>query len=84
VKDDLAVPHPYPRMYRQDRVLRERDAFMTSPMVQDAIIGEAVKQVSESVREKRPDVPWRAVASLRDILVYGCGPDRCVYVVSLR
>jgi uncharacterized protein with HEPN domain len=34
-------------------------------MVQDAIIGEAVKQVSESVREKRPDVPWRAVAGLR-------------------
>jgi len=43
---------------------------MTSPMVQDAIIGEAVKQVSESVREKRPDVPWRAVAGLRDILIH--------------
>ncbi|WP_328590982.1 HepT-like ribonuclease domain-containing protein [Methanofollis fontis] len=61
---------------RQDRVLREREAFMTSPMVQDAvirnfeIIGEAVKQVSEPVREKRPDVPWRAVAGLRDILIH--------------
>ena len=49
---------------------------MTSPMVQDAvirnleIIGEAVKQVSEPVREKRPDVPWRAVAGLRDILIH--------------
>jgi len=45
-------------------------------MVQDAvirnleIIGEAVKQVSELVREKRPDVPWRAVAGLRDILIH--------------
>lgn len=42
------------------------------------IIGEAVKQVSEQVREKRSDIPWRAVAGLRDILVYGCGPDRCL------
>jgi uncharacterized protein with HEPN domain len=53
-----------------------RDAFMASPMVQDAvirnfeIIGEAVKQVSEQVREKRPDVPWRAIAGLRDILIH--------------
>nr|WP_220681158.1 DUF86 domain-containing protein [Methanofollis formosanus] len=49
---------------------------MASPMVQDAvirnfeIIGEAVKQVSEKVKEKRPDVPWRAIAGLRDILIH--------------
>ncbi|QYZ79848.1 DUF86 domain-containing protein [Methanofollis formosanus] len=45
-----------------------RDAFMASPMVQDAvvrnfeIIGEAVKQVSEQVKEKRPDVTLHPAA----------------------
>lgn len=53
-----------------------REAFMASPMVQDAvirnfeIIGEAVKRVSERVKEKRSDVPWRAIAGLRDILIH--------------
>ncbi|MFY9194608.1 MAG: DUF86 domain-containing protein [Methanoculleus sp.] len=53
-----------------------RDGFMNSPMAQDAvvrnfeIIGEAVKQIPGSLKEKRPDIPWRRVAGLRDVLIH--------------
>jgi hypothetical protein len=45
-------------------------------MVQDAvvrnleIIGEAVKHVTAHTRAKRPDVPWSAIAGMRDRLIH--------------
>jgi uncharacterized protein with HEPN domain len=34
------------------------------------IIGEAVKQVPEEVRSKYPEIPWRSIAGMRDLLVH--------------
>lgn len=32
------------------------------------IIGEAVKGISVTTREKYPNIPWRAIAGMRDIV----------------
>lgn len=53
-----------------------RDAFMTDTMRQDAlirkleVIGEAVKNLSEISKQRRPDIPWRRIAGMRDRLTH--------------
>jgi uncharacterized protein with HEPN domain len=34
------------------------------------IIGEAVKQVPQDIRDQYPDIPWRSVARMRDKLIH--------------
>jgi uncharacterized protein with HEPN domain len=34
------------------------------------IIGEATKRLSQPLREKYPQIPWRQVAGLRDVLIH--------------
>ena len=35
-----------------------------------SIIGEAVKKVPNSIREKYPQLPWKEMAGMRDVLVH--------------
>lgn len=34
------------------------------------ILGEAVKRLSSDLREKFPQIPWRQVAGMRDVLIH--------------
>ncbi len=53
-----------------------RASFEADPMAQDAVvrnlevIGEATKRLSDATKSKRPDVPWRQIAGMRDILIH--------------
>jgi len=53
-----------------------RDAFMTDKMRQDAVlrklevVGEAVKNLSELSKQRRPEIPWRQIAGMRDRLTH--------------
>lgn len=52
------------------------DAFRLNPAVQDAvaynitIIGEATRCISDTFKEAHPDVPWKQIRAMRNILVH--------------
>jgi len=35
------------------------------------ILGEVAKQISQTTRERHPQIPWRQIAGTRDRLIYG-------------
>jgi len=53
-----------------------REEFLRTPHWQDAvirqleIIGEASKRLSPDVRAEHPEVPWRRICGLRDVLIH--------------
>jgi uncharacterized protein with HEPN domain len=52
------------------------EEFYRNRQVQDAvlrrleIIGEAVKNIDEDFRNRYPEIPWKKIAGLRDILIH--------------
>jgi len=50
--------------------------FLDSVQLQDAvirrieIIGEAVKNIPKQVKNKYPDIAWKEIAGMRDILIH--------------
>lgn len=66
------------------------DEFYSNRQVQDAIIrrleiiGEAVKNVDDNFRNKYPQIPWKKIAGMRDIIAheyFGVKPERVWDVV---
>lgn len=64
--------------------------FYTNTQIQDAvlrrleIIGEAVKNIPGEFRDLYPDIPWKQIAGMRDILIheyFGVKPKRALKVV---
>jgi len=57
--DGFSEDEFYKNVEKQDAVLRRLE-----------IIGEAVKYLPEEIRENHPDVPWRQIAGMRDIIIH--------------
>ena len=54
----------------------DEQSFSENAQAQDAVLrrlevmGEAVKNIPESLRGKYPEIPWRNIAGLRDVLIH--------------
>jgi uncharacterized protein with HEPN domain len=53
-----------------------KSRFLQEPMIQDAVlrnfevIGEAAKRLADPYRQAHPEIPWRALAGLRNVLIH--------------
>ena len=53
-----------------------RESFLSNPAIQDAvaynitIIGEAVRCMSDEFKATHPDVPWKQIRAMRNILIH--------------
>lgn len=60
----------------EEYTINGREEFMKSRLIQDAvirnmeIIGEAIKRVSPGLREQHPEIPWKEMAGMRDVLIH--------------
>ncbi|ODS37022.1 hypothetical protein BEH94_08210 [Candidatus Altiarchaeales archaeon WOR_SM1_SCG] len=54
----------------------EYEDFINNRLIQDGVIrqievlGEASKRIPASVREKHPEIPWRAMSGMRDKMIH--------------
>lgn len=49
----------------------ENQLTLSAVLYQLAIIGEAVKRLSEAFREEHPSIAWSEIAGMRDSIIHG-------------
>ena len=66
------MPGAYRAIHRADG----RETFMHSTLIQDAVrcnlqtIGQSVSRLSETLRKAHPEIDWRSIIGLRNVLVH--------------
>ena len=53
-----------------------KETFLNSPQLQDSVVrrleilGEAVKNIPDEFRDQHPNIPWKKIAGMRDMLIH--------------
>ena len=50
--------------------LEMNDEKLSAILYQITIIGEATKRISQTYRQQHPEIPWREMAGMRDVIVH--------------
>lgn len=50
--------------------LEMNDEKVSAILYQIAVIGEATKRLSPEFRQQHPEIPWRDIAGMRDVLIH--------------
>ncbi|MBS0634665.1 MAG: DUF86 domain-containing protein [Verrucomicrobia bacterium] len=53
-----------------ENVFSQEKHWQDATIRQLEIIGEATKRISKDIQQAYPDVPWRRIAGLRDVLIH--------------
>ena len=73
----IYLRHIRDAMARIDKYTAQgRKAFFEDSMVQDAVIrnleviGEAVRSLPPELKRRHPEIPWRSITALRNVLIH--------------
>lgn len=76
-RDALLLHHVLDAIERIEQYVEVgHETFMATPHWQDAtirqlgIVGEAVKKLSPATIQRKPEIPWKAIAGMRDVLIH--------------
>jgi uncharacterized protein with HEPN domain len=76
-RDELYLRHILDAIQKIERYAAVgHDEFVAESLRHDAairqieIIGEAAKRLSAQVLSRRPEIPWRQVSGMRDVLIH--------------
>ena len=76
-RDQLYLRHVFDAIVKvEEYITVGYGEFMSASHWQDAVIrqfeimGEAVKRLSPETTGRRPDIPWRQIAGMRDVLIH--------------
>lgn len=70
IQDSIELIERYSKNKSLDDFLKDRQ-LQDSVIRRIEIIGEAVKNLPQELKEQYPEVPWKDISGMRDVVVHG-------------